>query len=378
MMNTYLQYKKSAPSNVKYVPSKLKERKINMSTSSINIAKKKTLKSNYSFSIGTFPKEILFISTSPKQSKPTKYKKISHSMNTSKGKISLISKSSNQNKNNNSVSKSKVKKVNLSLSTYANEIRNKINNNIIFNYSSIYTHTNPNNNSTLTINPITNKKEPTKLSKNNQSNKENINCLNEIEKKFDKEVSSATSKSKKYNIIKGLFEDAIKFFPQSEQNILFKFLMGYHEIVYDYAKENKKLKEINETTTNNLLITDKNLLMIKKQLKEKQKELDIIKHSSSSNYATGINTNPSFDNNSNSTVMISSLDKSKNIKERVDKVNKRNVEDLDALYFTDKVKMETQSDVNSMGNRVNKTGEVIPFLDIQSEYNEEDSRCNEV
>ena len=228
----------------------------------------------------------------------------------------MISKSSNQNKNNNSVSKSKVKKVNLSLSTYANEIRNKINNNIIFNYSSIYTHTNPNNNSTLTINQITNKKEPTKLSKNNQSNKENINCLNEIEKKFDKEVSSATSKSKKYNIIKGLFEDAIKFFPQSEQNILFKFLMGYHEIVYDYAKENKKLKEINETTTNNLLITDKNLLMIKKQLKEKQKELDIIKHSSSSNYATGINTNPSFDNNSNSTVMISSLDKSKNIKEK--------------------------------------------------------------
>lgn len=371
MMNTYLQYKKSAPSNVKFVPSKMKERKINMSTSSINISKKKTLKSNYSFSIGTFPKkDFLFISTSPKQSNPPKYKKISHSMNTSKGKISLITKQNVSNKNKSS-SKPKVKKVNLSLSTYANEIRNKINSNIIFNYSSIYTHTNPNNTSTLTIN--TAKKEPTKITKNNQSNKENINSLNEIEKKFDKEINSTTSKSKKYNILKGLFEEAIKLFPQNQQNILLKFLMGYHEIVYDYAKENKKLKEINETTTNNLLITDKNLLLIKKQLKEKQKELDIIKHSSSSNYATGINTNPSFDNNSNSTVMISSLDKSKSIKERVEKVNKRNIEDLDALYFTDKVKMETQSDVNSMGNRVNKTGEVIPHLDIHSEYNEEEN-----
>lgn len=370
MMNTYLQYKKSAPSNIKFVPSKMKEKKINMSTSSINISKKKTLKSNYSFSIGTFPKkEFLFINTSPKQSNHPKYKKISHSMNTSKGKISFIT--THANKKNKSSSKPKVKKVNLSLSTYANEIRSKINSNIIFNYSSIYTHTNPNNNSTLTIN--TTKKEPTKITKSNQSNKENINSLNEIEKKFDKEINSTTSKSKKYNILKGLFEEAIKLFPQNEQNILLKFLMGYHEIVYDYAKENKKLKEINETTTNNLLITDKNLLLIKKQLKEKQKELDIIKHSSSSNYATGINTNPSFDNNSNSTVMISSLDKSKSIKERVDKVNKRNVEDLDALYFTDKVKMETQSEVNSMGNRVNKTGEVIPFLDIQSEYNEEEN-----
>ena len=65
------------------------------------------------------------------------------------------------------------------------------------------------------------------------------------------------------------------------------------------------------------------------------------------------------------------------IRWRVDGINKRNLEDLDALYFPDKVQMEGSINcINSTGNRVNKTGEVVPFLDLQS-YNEDESIKNE-
>lgn len=405
-MNSYLKYSKLSLPNKKNFPKKCKDKKINLSSSSnnFNVPQQKKIKGKLSFSqVNHLSKDLLFFNNSPnnrshnKIKKLSNVKKISQSMNSSNIIRSLISSSSKNigiksnhflvNKlKNKSNSKNHNSSANLSFnsSTLVKEIKNNISNNILFNYSNFYTNATSNNCEYLKTEPtkIINKKD--KLIDKNKS----FLIQNEKEKKFVffekslNEISSSSSKSQKYNAIKGIFEESIKLFTPQERKFLYKILSGYHDVIYHYAKENKKLKEVNESTTNNLLATDKNLLLAKKQLQEKQREIDEMRNkqsNTSSNLRTNINTNQSLKSSemitggTNRTLLITSTEKRDHLKWRVDKINKRNLEDLDALYFPDKVKMEGSINcINSSGNRVNKTGEVVPFLDLQS-YSEDDS-----
>ena len=407
-MNSYLKYAKLSVPNKKFIPKKFKDNKINLSSSSNNLSnpQQKRIKGKLSFSnINHFSKDLLFFNNSPnnrtqnKIKNLSKVKKISQSMNNSNIIKPLISSSSKNigiktnnfliNKlNHKSNSKNHNSSANLSFnsSTLVKEIKNNINNNILFNYSNFYTSTSPNEYL---------KTEPTKIiNKKQKSVEKNKSFIEQTEKEkkftfYEKsldEINSSSSKSQKYNTIKGIFEESLQLFNPEERKFLYKILNGYHDVIYNYAKENKKLKEVNESTTNNLLITDKNLLIAKKQLQEKQREIDEMRNrhsNTSSNLRTNINTNQSLKSSemisggSNRTLLITSTEKREHLHWRVDGINKRNLEDLDALYFPDKVQMEGSINcINSTGNRVNKTGEVVPFLDLQS-YNEDESIKNE-
>ena len=73
------------------------------------------------------------------------------------------------------------------------------------------------------------------------------NEIDDLEKKLLKKLAEnkRNSKSKKYNAIKGIFEEMINLFPEDNQKLLLKLITGYHEVVTSFANENKHLKEVN-------------------------------------------------------------------------------------------------------------------------------------
>ena len=188
--------------------------------------------------------------------------------------------------------------------------------------------------------------------------KEIFNIETDLEKNLKNNITN--SKSKKYNIIKHSFELLLKLLGNSilkNNNVcigvlLEKILIGYHEVFNAFSTENRKLKQINYNLNEQYEKISKDLFNNNKLIKEKQNLIDnlqkkinflesgIKKKNLSNNFNNNINIIPNEDNFKE--------DQNKKIFE----LNKQNLQDLDALYFYDKVKVENDNkNNNKKGNK---------------------------
>lgn len=224
------------------------------------------------------------------------------------------------------------------------------------------------------------------------------NLQNDMNKKLNDNPTN--SKSKKYNTLKHAFEDLIKslnnpntnyIYDPILNNLLERILIGYHEVVSAFSVENRKLKQLNLALTDQYEKIDKRLLEANRNLKDKQKQLDLAekklsvftensanKKTNSKTETHDNNTNKTNKSNNTGTITVNSLPSSKNLagnnsynnikrnksKEQNNKIlkfNQENIDDLDALYFYDKIEMDKVDENN-----------VVPFIDVDKIYRDEE------
>ena len=220
--------------------------------------------------------------------------------------------------------------------------------------------------------------------------KEVLNIQTEMEKNIKNNITN--SKTKKYNIIKHAFEVLLKLLGNAvfkNNNIIIKILLekiiiGYHEVFNAFSTENKKLKQINYSLNEQYEKMSKDLFLTNKLNKDKQKLIDELKKRISflENGIKKKNLNVYNINN------ISDLNKDKGINlnkdeqnKKIFEINKKNLEDLDALYFYDKVKIKNNND--NKRDKIPKKTVSIPKIIIkqpeeQNEEEEEEYEMDEV
>jgi len=228
----------------------------------------------------------------------------------------------------------------------------------------------------------------------NKFNKEKlIEEINELQEEMNKNlnINPSNSKSKKYNTLKNFFEKLLRilnnYFYNNDLNVLFNFLqkllIGYHEVVIAFSSENRKLKELNYKLTEQYQKIDKNLIECNKGIKEKQKKIEVLENKICSlvnnmknknniiinnkskeinlyrsiNFSSINNKNigklKEYSSDNDEIVFKKSEDKQNN---KIKKINALNLDDLDALYFFDKIEMKPQRSFSG--------GKNIPFLPI--------------
>ena len=226
-----------------------------------------------------------------------------------------------------------------------------------------------------------NNKNKNNINNSNNNNKNNeyeklINLkdeFNKIENKIKESLNNniTYTKSKRYNIIQNLFEETIKILPEENKSLFRTILNEIHDVFYNYSKENRKLKEENELYRNKVFSLEKEKIYNNKIIIEKNNEIDFLKKEI-------INLNLNLNNNKNSlsqrinSSIYYSNDNSikENEENKVDKFNKQNYEDLDALYFKDKIKMNNYYKFIPQ----NKKEEIIPPLNFNFEEIFEEQR----
>ena len=193
------------------------------------------------------------------------------------------------------------------------------------------------------------------------------------------------SKSRNYNSIKMIFEEGIKLFNDNVQrNFLKVILVKYHELVVAYSSDNKNLKQSSEYLQNQYLSLDKKFIEVKKILNEKEKEIEKfkkeiqdLKNRTNETINNSVITFCDKEENKENPLIQSkiSLNQFKNISNQVkinnknylipsksfdsifhnnhqyfvNTVNKNNLDDLNALYFNDKVdEKQSENSINNM------------------------------
>ena len=201
---------------------------------------------------------------------------------------------------------------------------------------------------------------------------ENMNNIQlDLENKLNLNKNN-DSNIKKYKILKNSFNNFLKLLNQTlfrnTFNIITKFLekiySGYNDIFASFSSENKKLNKINNNLKKKKNIIEKKYNDLEKLIKEKQEKLKSIeqKFQTLLNY---VNKNKNLKDYSISldkdfTLKAKSLDEgeiilttddiNKDIKNgHIYKMNKNNLNDLDALYFFDKIKMTPQRTYSEIG-----------------------------
>ena len=307
-----------------------------------------------------------------------------------------INKNKNSNLNNNSINNIILKKNNsihkpkkiLNLNIDFNISRNSLNNNIITEDN--YYNKQKANKEILKYNFLSNKKK--NISKKiNYDKKEiniddsliniiesnehcSINQFLEIEEKLKLKLSENKIHNNQiilFNIYKEIFEETIKILPKNQQNIFNLINSGYEILINNYLKELKYLKEENENYKNLIIKLEKENNENKSKLNNKETEINEWKKKikllleKSHEQIISKSTNSSF-------IITSSedkeFDKKKKIinnqrKKFIEELNKKNLKDLDALYFYDKIYMKS----HSKSPFKNNNGDIIPFLDFDFE-----------
>ena len=225
------------------------------------------------------------------------------------------------------------------------------------------------------------------LSVNDPKLIEEINSINkDLENELKQNLSN--SKSKKYNAIKRSFDKFIKtineFFLNNDLHPIFlylqKILLGYHNVILAFSGENRKLKELNYKLSEQYQKIDKNFIECNKAIKEKQNEIENLGKQISTLLSSlneqkriniilkckleEINMNNIKNNNNNLEMNNSTSSKFLNDIEKTEQyikiknLNMNNLDDLDSLYFLDKINMKPK--------RAYSHGKIIPFLPINN------------
>jgi len=223
---------------------------------------------------------------------------------------------------------------------------------------------------------------------NNNINEKIIKEIFEIETDLEKNLKNnvTNSKSKKYNIIKHSFEMLLKLLGNTilkNNNVcigvlLEKILIGYHEVFNAFSMENRKLKQINYNLNEQYEKISKDLFNSNKLIKEKQKLIDNLQKRI--NFLESGIKKKNLSNNFNN---INIIPNENNIKEdqnkKIFELNKQNLQDLDALYFYDKVKVE-KNNINNIkkgNNDKYKKAVSIPKILIQKLEEQNDNEEEE-
>ena len=217
-----------------------------------------------------------------------------------------------------------------------------------------------------------------------------IEEINSINKDLENELklNLTNSKSKKYNAIKRSFDKFIKtineFFLNNDLHPIFlylqKILLGYHNVILAFSGENRKLKELNYKLSEQYQKIDKNFIECNKAIKEKQNEIENLGKQISTLLSSlneqkriniilkckleEINMNNIKNNNNNLEMNNSTSSKFLNDIEKTEQyikiknLNMNNLDDLDSLYFLDKINMKPK--------RAYSHGKIIPFLPINN------------
>ena len=207
----------------------------------------------------------------------------------------------------------------------------------------------------------------------NKSNKELANIFNELESKLKIRLSEnkTNNKTKTYNILQSTFEEIIQVFPENNQHLLKVLLKGYHDLITKHFTENRTLKDEIENYKNKLFENEKEILKMRKLLSEKDKIIEDLKKKATYKSQEEVSNSTkvsSFDPSSHDKDSIS-LKKKRNSfhlerQHYIEELNKKNIKDLDALYFYDKVVMKTEE---KNGPLRDNNGEIIPKLDLDFE-----------
>ena len=233
---------------------------------------------------------------------------------------------------------------------------------------------------------------------NKFNNEKLIEEINDLQEEMNKNlnINPSNSKSKKYNTLKNFFEKLLRilnnYFYNNDLSVLFNFLqkllIGYHEVIIAFSSENRKLKELNYKLTEQYQKIDKNLIECNKGIKEKQKKIEVLENKICSlvnnmknknniiinnkskeinlyrsiNFSSINNKNKDklkeYSSDNDEIIFKNSEDKQNN---KIKKINEKNLDDLDALYFFDKIEMKPQRSFSG--------GKNIPFLPINIKKN---------
>ena len=206
---------------------------------------------------------------------------------------------------------------------------------------------------------------------------QSTNKFSELEEKLKIKLSENKLNNRiiTYNTYKNIFEEAIKILPENQQNLFNIILNGYQNIITGYSNDEKNINEQNENYKNIIKTLEKENIENKKKLQNKETEINEWKKK----IRFFLEKSPEqISKSTNASVIITSSDKEKEkenekIKERnsineerkryIEGLNKKNIKDLDALYFYDKVCMRCHSKSPLKNNK----GEIIPILDFNFE-----------
>ena len=208
---------------------------------------------------------------------------------------------------------------------------------------------------------------------NNKLNKDLKILDDELIKKLN-EQNINDDKYNRFKLIKNYFMKFLKLLNDpifdNIKNILEKFYLSYNELFSSIFEENKLVKQEIKKMYDNKLAIEAEILNLKKIIKEKQNKVDLLHKKYfdliNAKNILGLKIKKSNTNNnfSNDSVDIKNKTKKKNFdiiekkcdrcnikdeqNKKIFKLNQNNLDDLDALYFFDKIKMQNKNCLNEV------------------------------
>ncbi len=303
--------------------------------------------------------------------------------------VGVTDKKGRNQKNNMGINKSNnSKKINLQIKQPLKLFEENASMNLTTSGNYQVNFTNSNNNEKKYMKPnLKNSSTFYKLNHNNNYNNYDINNYKflkevvdiqvEMEKNIKDNISN--SKSKKYNTLKHAFENLLKLLGntifKNNNNIIYTFLekilIGYHEVVSAFSLENRKLKQENYNLNEQYEKMSKDLFNSSKILKERQKQIEILQKKISIFEKEKSKEKKNILSPKSNTNNIIKIKTEQN--DKILKLNEKNLEDLDALYFYDKVKMNKKRAI-SIPKILIKQQETQDEEEEEDEYEEEDER----
>ena len=215
------------------------------------------------------------------------------------------------------------------------------------------------------------------------------------------------NKDEKNSKLKKIYEDSIEHFIAKEYRNIFLLkrliLKEFDDINKDYLNDIKYLKEKNEELNNKIKNKENENVILKKKLEENENEINIIKkklvenigyynnHQNEINYEKNYNEEEEYEeeneyeeNKNNSRyydIVLNKNDKFNRNNYYFAQLNKKNIDDLDAIYFFDKINngnINRKIIINNNGdnlsnnyNYINNKGEIVPELNLDPKYIED-------
>ena len=213
----------------------------------------------------------------------------------------------------------------------------------------------------------------------------------------DLNIIKNIDKNEKIDKLKKIYEESLEYFmPKEYRKIYLLILKEFEDMNKENLNEAKNLKEKNEELNNKIKDLENENNIIKKQLEEKDNELNIIKKKLIENienlnnfrnyheeeienneYEEDEENNTESYNNRRDFQISNKLEKIKRNNYYFVQLNKNNLDDLDAIYFFDKINNDLNGKIvvnNEIGNNYNyisNNGEIVPQLNLDPKYIED-------
>ena len=257
---------------------------------------------------------------------------------------------------------SSIKKVKTSSTSLLNKKNNfilNINNNIIKNNNS----NKPQNKSRVESNILGNPASSSGGFIENLSTEKTSGCarMDNFEVKIMNEIKEIKNckNEEKNNKIKLIFEEAIDYLvPKESQNIFLLLLKEIYDINNEYNENINNLKDMVEHLKNKMNIYDNKYTELVNKFKSKEKELNNLKKQVEIFYKEKNNKFNNKNQNKNNKKIFSIDYKGKRDNSYFKDLNEKNIDDLDALYFFDKIEYN-QNDNNK---------KEMPKLNLEEKY----------